>query len=300
MECLRHIESFVRYLECEKNLSANTLQCYSRDIQTLEQYFERRGIDDPTAISDDEAASYIAFLKQSGRAQTTVARNLASIRALYRFLIQSGAATRNPFAGLSADRCEKRPPVILTNREVDLLLEQPDLSDFKGCRDKAMLELLYASGLKVSELCGLNLGDVNLEVGFVRLEGENERIVPIYPMAAQCVENYLREARPAMVQDKAERALFLNVNGTRLTRQGFWKIIKKYKEAARIEKEITPQTLRHSFAAHLLENGADLKAISEMLGHADIASTQIYARLIENKFKSIYTQFHPRAVGGSR
>ena len=194
------------------------------------------------------------------------------------------------------EKHNRKLPSILTNHEVDLFLSQPDLSDPKGIRDKAMLELLYASGIRVSELISLNLEDVNLSVGFlVCRSGEKERVIPLYKVAVSSIQKYLQEVRPLLAIDSQETALFVNINGKRMSRQGFWKIVKGYQSKAGIEKEITPHTLRHSFAAHLLENGADIRDIQEMLGHADLSTTQIYTKVIRSHLKEIYDKTHPRA-----
>ncbi|MEG2119193.1 MAG: tyrosine-type recombinase/integrase, partial [Pseudoflavonifractor sp.] len=193
-------------------------------------------------------------------------------------------------------KVERKLPQILTNKEVDTFLEQPDASDAKGCRDKAMLELLYATGIRVSELIGLNLEHLNLSAGFLRCVGrDKERVIPLYPAAVRALADYITHVRPQMIEQPDEQALFVNMSGERMSRQGFWKIIKHYQAKAEIKKDITPHTLRHSFAAHLLENGADLRSIQEMLGHADISSTQIYAQLVNQKLKDVYNKAHPRA-----
>lgn len=197
---------------------------------------------------------------------------------------------------LSIKKAEKKAPEILTSQEVNLLLEQPEAHEMKGCRDKAMLEVLYATGIRVSELVELNIEDINLELGFIRCHSkEKSRTIPLYPTAVKCLQLYLNEVRPFITNSNSQNALFINFSGSRLTRQGFWKIIKKYTASAHINKKITPHTLRHSFAAHLLENGADIKFIQEILGHSDIATTQMYAQMLSNRYRQMYISHHPRA-----
>ena len=220
----------------------------------------------------------------------------ALIKSFYTYLMGKGLVAVNPARGLSPARVERKLPHILTSKEVELFLEQPDPSDAKGCRDRAMLELLYATGIRVSELIGLDMDHVNLSAGFIRCAGHGkERIIPLYPAAVKALQDYIDHVRPQVIEHPDERALFVNMNGERMSRQGFWKIIKHYQDKAGIQKDITPHTLRHSFAAHLLENGADLRSIQAMLGHADISSTQIYSRLLNQRIKDVYRKSHPRA-----
>ena len=251
-----YLKEYESYLKTEKKASLNTLSSYLRDIHQYAGWLEGEGLT----------------------------------------LIGVGVVAVNPVRGITPAKVERKLPQILTSKEVDLFLEQPDPSDAKGCRDKAMLELLYATGIRVSELIGLNLEHVNLSAGFIRCVGRNkERIIPLYSAAVRALASYITQVRPQMIEHPDEKALFVNMNGERMSRQGFWKIIKHYQEKAGIRKDITPHTLRHSFAAHLLENGADLRSIQEMLGHADISSTQIYAQLVNQKLKDVYNKAHPRA-----
>ena len=246
--------------------------------------------------AQDDVERYVKYLSGKGKSVATVTRSVASLRSFYNDLIGTGQVTVNPARGITSARVERKLPQILTGKEVDLFLDQPDPSDPKGCRDKAMLELLYATGIRVSELIGLDTDHVSLSVGFIRCSSRNrERIIPIYPAAVRALADYMDHVRPQMIEHPDERALFVNMSGERMSRQGFWKIIKHYQEKAEIHKDITPHTLRHSFAAHLLENGADLRSIQEMLGHADISSTQIYAQLVNQKIKDVYNKAHPRA-----
>jgi len=247
------------------------------------------------ALSHD-LEGYINWLRVGGKSAATVSRSIASLRSFYQFLLERGNTSANPASNLVPDKAVKKLPQILTSREVELLLEQPNNTDPKGLRDKAMLETLYATGIRVSELISLDEGDVNLSIGVVHCKNwGKERMIPLYPAAVTALEEYITRIRPHMLSDRDETALFVNMGGERMSRQGFWKIIKHYQVKAKISKEITPHTLRHSFAAHLLENGADLRSIQEMLGHADISSTQVYAQLVKKQLKDIYHKAHPRA-----
>lgn len=239
---------------------------------------------------------YMNWMQGCGKSAASVTRFLASVKSFYNYMISVGAVKMNPAKGITAIHVERKYPQILTNQEVDLFLEQPQCVDAKGYRDHAMLELLYATGIRVSELISLNLSDLNLAAGFIHCASKGrERIIPMYHTAVKALQEYVQNVRPGIVADLEEEALFVNMNGERMSRQGFWKIIKHYQETAGIEKDITPHTLRHSFAVHLLENGADLRSIQEMMGHADISSTQIYAHVVKNQLKDIYEKSHPRA-----
>lgn len=290
-----YADTFRDYLLNVKKSSANTVESYMRDIN---QYLSYCGASSKKVESADSGVlrAYIDYLSLAGKSEATKSRIVASVRCFYRFLISNGIAKSNPADGIKLQKTEKRLPGILDSNEIVLLLSQPDGSDYKSIRDKAMLELLYATGIKVSELIELSVSDLNLQIGLLHLHnGKKERIVPMYPGAVKAVANYLVNVRPAIVTDKAEDRLFTNMNGQPMSRQGFWKIIKHYSEKAGIKKDITPHTLRHSFAAHLVENGAQLKDIKEMLGHSDISSTQVYAQLMKNKYTVAYAKFHPFA-----
>ena len=239
---------------------------------------------------------YMDHMLAQGKSAASVTRFLASAKCFYNYLVSSGAVAESPVKGITAGRAERKYPEILTNKEVELFLEQPQCVDDKGYRDHAMLELLYATGIRVSELISLNLEDLNLAAGFLRCANRGkERMIPLYHTAVKALSDYVRTIRPQLIADSEETALFVNMSGERMSRQGFWKIIKYYQERAGIEKDITPHTLRHSFAVHLLENGADLRSIQEMLGHADISSTQIYTHVIKHQLKDVYQKAHPRA-----
>lgn len=290
------IDIFAQYLTNEKKSSANTLSSYLRDIRQLGDYLEIHHDKEITAANEEELSEYIAWLKSNGKSVATVSRCIASIKCLYSFLCLRQMIPENPSTKLVPDKGEHKLPQILTSREVDLLLEQPQCTDAKGYRDKAMLELLYATGIRVTELIDLNINDINLSAGIVRCRSrDKERFIPMYPKAVKALEDYINLVRPQMIALPDEESLFVNVSGERMSRQGFWKIMKYYQKKAHIDKDITPHTLRHSFAAHLLENGADIHAIQEMLGHADISSTQIYSQLVKKQLKDVYNKAHPRA-----
>ena len=289
------INNFVLFLEKDKKLSNNTLQSYRRDIEQYVSYIDSNNID-LMSTNKTTVVSYLVHLQNEGRATSTISRNLASIRSFYQYLVRMKQMEENPTTGMESPKLEKKLPTVLSVNEINLLLEQPKCVDLKGFRDKAMLEMLYATGIRVSELMNLNIEDVDLEGGFIKCKGTNkERVIPIGQTACAAISDYINQARSPMIHDEKEKALFVNTNGGRLTRQGFWKIIKQYKNQAKLTADITPHTLRHSFATHLLENGADLKAIQEMLGHSDISSTQVYTQLANNKLKDVYSKAHPRA-----
>ena len=249
----------------------------------------------PESAAQTDVDQYIKYLLSLGKSVATATRSLASLKSFYNFLLREHVVTVNPAKGVVLEKVERKLPQVLTSKEVELFLEQPDPRDAKGCRDKAMLELLYATGIRVSELIDLNLEHLNLSAGFLRcVTKKKERIIPLYSAAVRALADYIEHVRPQLTEQPNERALFVNMNGTRMSRQGFWKIIKHYQDMAEIKKDITPHTLRHSFATHLLENGADLRSIQEMLGHADISSTQVYTQVINQKLKDVYNKAHPR------
>ena len=288
------IADFGTYLAEERHASQNTICSYLRDVTQFSAYLREHQSCTLRQAGGEMIQDYMSWGR--GKSAASVTRFLASVKSFYNFLLSAGAVKANPAKSISADRAERKYPEILTSKEVELFLEQPRCVDAKGYRDHAMLELLYATGIRVSELIGLNVTDVNLTAGFIRCSSRGkERIIPLYHGAVKALQDYIRDIRPRIIANETETALFVNMNGERMSRQGFWKIIKHYQETAGIEKDITPHTLRHSFAAHLLENGADLRAIQEMLGHADISSTQIYTHVIQKQLKDIYNKAHPRA-----
>ena len=293
LDCL---DEYEQYLLNIKKASANTVSSYMRDIRQFRDYVAELLDVELPEVSKDQISVYLAYLTNHGKSPATVTRSLASLKGFYGYLMSEGLVQQNPAKGITVVKAEKKLPQILTGKEVELLLEQPQCTDMKGYRDKAMLELLYATGIRVSELISLDVDDVNLPAGCIRCEGSGRsRTIPMYPAAVKALQTYMHEIRPNMVADPAESALFVNLSGERMSRQGFWKIIKHYQQTAHIEKDITPHTLRHSFAAHLLENGADLRSIQEMLGHSDISSTQIYTQIVKQNLKSVYNRFHPKA-----
>ena len=290
------IEMFERYLTEDKKASANTLSSYLRDIRQLSEYLDNQTEHGLLDADAEDLGEYIAMLRGNGKSVATVSRSIASIKCLYSHLFIKQLITVNPAQGLIPDKNTQKLPEILTSKEVELLLDQPECIDPKGYRDKAMLELLYATGIRVTELIDLNISDVNLSAGVIRCQSRNkERFIPMYSAAVKALSDYITLVRPQMILLPDEQSLFVNVSGERMSRQGFWKIVKHYQKKAGIEKDITPHTLRHSFAAHLLENGADIHAIQEMLGHADISSTHMYSQLVKKQLKDVYNKAHPRA-----
>ncbi len=289
------LAAYEAYLTTEKNASANTVSSYLRDVRQFIQGMEDRDIPLTEVLSQD-VEEYAHALTRKGKSPATVTRSVASIKSFYNCLIARGEMDSNPARGITPAKVERKLPQVLTGKEVELFLEQPECTDLKGFRDRAMLELLYATGIRVSELIDLDVDDLNLPGGVLKCYSKGkERIIPLYPAAIRALNEYIHNIRPQLVDSLDETALFVNMSGERMSRQGFWKLIKYYQEKAGIKKDITPHTLRHSFAAHLLENGADLRSIQEMLGHADISSTQIYSRLLNQKIKDVYRKAHPRA-----
>lgn len=291
-----YIDIFKSYLLNEKKASNNTVESYLRDINQFSVYCTASNINDAANIDTSVLQKYLEYLSVIGKSDATKSRIVASLRCYYRVLINKSVTESNPVDGIKVKKAERKLPGVLDSNEIVLLLSQPDGMDYKSIRDKAMLELLYATGIKVSELIDLRVTDVNLQIGILHLHNDKkERIIPIYPAAVKSIADYLVNVRPAIVLDDGEDRLFTNMTGQQMSRQGFWKIIKHYAEKAGIKKDITPHTLRHSFAAHLLENGAKLSDIKDMLGHTDISSTQIYSQLIKSKYTSAYAKFHPLA-----
>lgn len=284
------------YLTTERAASENTMSSYMRDLRQLQDYLHQEKGSTLSAVSEADLRAYIEHLRESGKSVSTIARNIASWKNFYQYLIQQNIIKENPARSLSAGKAEHKLPEILSNREVELLLQQPKATDAKGTRDKAMLELMYATGIRVSELIELNVSDVNLQTGSIRCYSKNrERFIPMYPYAVSILKDYLEHVRSSMISSEENEALFVNMSGERMSRQGFWKIIKYYQNKAKIKKDITPHMLRHSFAAHLLENGADLKSVQKMLGHSDISSTLFYTQLVPTSIRDVYQNSHPRA-----
>ena len=291
----KQIKLFLEFLENDKKLSSNTLQSYKRDITQYQEYIDKNGLN-YLKIDNEDIDKYFENLKAMNKKTSTISRNLATIRSFYQFLLRTKKIKKDPTIGVQSPKVEKKVPSILTSKEVELLLEQPKNIDLKGIRDKAILEFAYATGMRVTEIISLNVSDVNLEQSYVVCNvGSKKRNIPLGSLSLKALKDYMEKARPILIKDESVNALFVNINGKRLTRQGFWKIVKFYKEQAHITKEITPHVLRHSFATHLLQNGADLKAIQTMLGHSDISSTQVYMQFQNENLKDIYKKAHPRA-----
>ena len=291
---IKYIDNFKEYLTNQRHASDNTISSYVRDITQFANHQWDGETGDFDRVTEEDIRYYISSLLESGRSPATVSRCIASLKAFFRRMREDGFDGPDPAAGISAINAPKKMPNILSNEEIELLLEQPAKNDLKGCRDKAMLETLYATGIRVSELIKLDESDVNLATGLITCRNGKVRIIPIYAKAVKAIGAYLSFARPAMAAD-GECALFVNTVGGRMSRQGFWKILKGYAEKALINIDMTPQILRNSFAAHLLENGADLRSLQEMLGHADISSTQVFARAVRKNLKDVYHKSHPRS-----
>ena len=291
----KQLNLFFDFLENDKKLSNNTLQSYKRDLKQFENY-TRENNKNYAKMTNEDLKDYVEHLQEIGKKSSTISRCLASIRSFYQFELRNRKIKKDPTEGIQSPKIEKRVPNVLTSKEVELLLNQPKNVDLKGIRDKAMLEFAYATGMRVTEIISLDMEDVNLEEGYVLCRsGQKKRTIPLGTLSLKALTEYIKEAREYLIKDDTTTALFVNINGKRLTRQGFWKIIKYYKEQAHINKDITPHVLRHSFATHLLQNGADLKAIQTMLGHSDISSTQIYMQFQDDGLKDVYKKAHPRA-----
>jgi len=290
----KYINSYRDYLTNERRVADNTVSSYIRDITQFSDHLQNGDIADFNHVTKEDVQFYISLLLDTGRSPATVSRFIASIKAFFRRMMDDGYKGPNPTTDLDTIAYSKKAPSILTSEEIERLLEQPGINDIKGCRDKAMLETLYATGIRVSELISLDITDVNLVTGLVTCRNGRERTIPLYATAVRAISHYLSFSRPAMAVT-GEVSLFVNTGGGRMSRQGFWKILKSYLEAAQISQDVTPQMLRHSFAAHLLENGADLRSLQKMLGHADISSTQVYARVVNQQLKDVYEKAHPRA-----
>ena len=291
------IQAYENYLTKVKQASGNTVSSYMRDIRQYAQWLKSQEELDVLNASQVNISEYLDHLQSLGKSGATISRMLASLKNFYAYAVSTGFLEESPVtAEIHVDRGEKKLPQILTGKEIELLLAQPVTTDSKGIRDKAMLEVMYATGIRVTELIDLNVEDVNLELGIIKCtSAKKTRAIPLYPAALRALMAYLKEVRVLMIADPQETALFVNVGGSRMSRQGFWKILKFYQSKANIDKDITPHTLRHSFAVHLLENGADLGSLQELMGHSDISSTQMYTQMINQKIKSVYDKCHPKA-----
>lgn len=290
-----YIEDFITYIHNTKGSSNNTEMSYRRDLRKMNDYFAKKNIRDLSAISESDLSDYVKHLEKQKYSASTVSRNIASVKALCHFLVLKKKMAVDVSTGLKAPKIEKKLPTIMSNAEVNKLLMQPSGSSMKEIRDKAMLELLYATGIRVSELISLRTSDVNMQMScIVCRDLHKERMIPFGHKAKKALSKYLSEVRDNMVNEKQSEILFVNCSGEPMSRQGFWKLIKFYTKKAGITDDITPHTLRHSFAAHLVENGADLKSVQEMLGHSDISTTQIYANINQKHIREVYNKAHPR------
>lgn len=290
---------FIEYLNVEKKASENTKEAYRRDMEAFEQFLSERGIDSADHAGSADVAAYLMELKKEGRSKATANRKLSSIRTYYRFLIRKGIITSNPTEDIKSPKIERKALEYLTIEEVEQLLEAPDDS-VKGLRDRAMLEVLYATGIRVSEIIELKMKDINLRMGFITCNGEHgrARIVPMGVMARKAMDEYILNSRKALMKDKEdgpESVVFVNYMGEPFSRQGFWKVLKQYGKMVNLEDKITPHVLRTSFAVHMVQNGADLKSLQELMGHEDITATQIYLSVTKNRIKNVYDRTHPRA-----
>ncbi len=293
----KFIEEFLNYISLERGLSRNTIAAYRQDLRGFAEYFESRGEKDISRLKRRDITDYLMMLKDSrGLSSNSISRALAAIKAFYRFLMQENFIKEDVGGLLESPKLIRHIPHTLSAGEVDKILSAPDASDWRGIRDKAALELMYATGMRVSEIVELTTNDLNLDVGFAKCKGKGgkERIVPLGKKAKAACEKYIGKARGRLLKGRAEGHLFLTRLGRKISRQSFWKMIKTYTKLAGIKKDITPHTLRHSFATHLLERGADLRVVQEMLGHSDISTTQIYTHISKDRLKSIHRQFHPR------
>lgn len=290
------VRAYENYLTKVKLASANTTSSYIRDIRQFSGWLNSEHKIDVQDAVQLNIVRYVSYLTDMGKSEATISRSLASLKNFYAYLVSSGFAEKSPVYDIKVERSQKKLPQILSGKEIELLLSQPVCVDPKGFRDKAMLEVMYATGIRVTELIDLDIDHVNLEQGVIKCNGAKKtRIIPLYPAALRALTTYIREIRDSMLADPDESALFVNVNGSRMSRQGFWKILKYYQSTAQIDKEITPHTLRHSFAVHLLENGADIGSLQELMGHCDISSTQMYTHMINQRLKSVYEKCHPKA-----
>ncbi|NYF24455.1 integrase/recombinase XerD [Sporosarcina sp. JAI121] len=292
------LEDYIHFLKVERQLAGNTVVSYKRDIDEYLVFMEKAGYESIDEVDRSTILSHLQRLKEGGKSARTVSRHISSIRSFHQFLLREKVTTQDPTVHLELPKLEQKLPRVLSMDEIDRLIEAPDRSKPQGVRDTALLEILYGTGMRVSELIGLNMDDIHLSMGFVRVfgKGGKERIIPLGGKSITACKRYIEEARPGFIKkQKGAEALFVNMRGTRLTRQGCWKLLNGHALKAGIHKELTPHILRHTFATHLVENGADLRAVQEMLGHADISTTQIYTHVSRSRLKEVYVKFHPRA-----
>lgn len=288
------IYDFIENLK-QRQASQNTIASYERDILQFNEYFEsinKKIVD----LKNEDMQDYINYLSIKGKSNSTISRSTASVKSFYRYLISRGLVKQNITDKVDVPKVDKKEPMILTSTEIEKLLEQPNTGDLKGQRDKAMLEILYATGIRVTELISLRIEDVNLTNGYIKVKKRNvERHIPLGNLSLKCLKEYMNKVRPLLIRTEEEKTLFINTNGQKMTRQGYWKILKQYKDQAKIGKEITPHTIRHSFAVHMLQNGAEIKTVQELLGHTDVASTMMYTQMANIGLKDEYMNTHPRA-----
>ncbi len=293
---MNELNDFLTHLLIERGLSPNSHEAYRRDLTSYKNHLDRRGIASFSDATRQDVQGFIAYLRRRGLAPSSIARHVSAVRIFHRFLIGEGLATADPTEHVRVPKQPRRLPVVLSREEIRTLLEQPDHTTSLGLRDRAILEFMYATGLRASELLDFRRPDLLFDTGLARIfgKGGKERLVPVGRQAINVIRNYLHKVRPALAASKSGELLFLNARGGRLSRMGLWKIMDTYVELAGLEKKVSPHTLRHSFATHLLEGGADLRAVQEMLGHVDIATTQIYTHVDREYLKDVYARYHPR------
>lgn len=285
---------YIEYLTNDKKASKNTILSYQRDLNKMVQYFKEQGITDVKKINGTNVNSYVLYLERNNQATATVSRNIASMKAFFMYLWEQKIIEGSPMKDIKAPKIEKKLPEVLSLEDMIKLLEQPNEATDKGMRDKAMLELLYATGMRVSELISLKLSDLNIEMSYVQCQsGRKLRTLPFNDEAKRALKNYLKKTRPVFVKNDAVQEVFTNCSGEPMSRQGFWKLIRSYGEKAKIATPITPHTLRHSFAVHMVENGADLRSVQEMMGHSDLSTTQVYATMVGSRIRDVYAKAHP-------
>ena len=291
----REIREFISYLHNAKRTSYNTEVSYQRDLKKMAAFLEEKGIREFGLVKGEDLSDYLRYMENEHFASSTISRNVASIRAFFQYLVKGGKLENDPSDDLKSPKVEKKMPEILSIAEVERLLTQPDIRTEKGQRDSAMLEVLYATGMRVSELTHLRVSDVNLRLSYIVCHDDSkERVIPLGSVCRDALYRYIRDARPTFVKNSEETVLFTNYSGKPMSRQGFWKVLKGYADEAGIRKDITPHTLRHSFAVHMLQNGADVRSVQELLGHSDISTTQVYLNMNMQKIREVYMKTHPR------
>ena len=290
------VKDFLSHLSVERGLSQNTIKSYSQDLAKFINYLSGHAVNSWAGVKRQHIQNYLLYLKDKGLSSNSISRNLVSIKVLFKFLVQENFLRENVASVLESPKLWRSLPDVLTTEEVSRLLNAPSVRNWMGIRDRAVLELMYATGMRVSEVVELVLNNLNLDVGYAKCTGKGgkERIVPLGGLAKKAIQKYIQRARPKLAGSSGDKHLFLSRLGKKISRQSFWKMVKKYTRAVRIKKEITPHTLRHSFATHLLEHGADLRSVQEMLGHADISTTQVYTHINKERLKGIHKKFHPR------